>query len=199
MSIVAVMWPIYPSARQVLAVTLACWRRSWHWLCRKQAEKAAPPAGAGCKAALGGSANSSEPAAAAAADAAKQAAATAAAAAEAASNAAHEQKQKDEAAKRKHEEEVADMVAVRNEVRIAMDDALTIFDHAPRSGCPAPQQVKEASWVAFVIPVQSYVRGRPSQAMPCFQMKYLVELQWLQRGTWFWWVAAVTPLVFRQS
>ena len=70
------------------------------------------------------------------------------------------------------------MVAVRNEVRIAMDDVLTIFDTAPRSGCLAPQPAKEASWVAFVIPVQSYDRGRPSKAMPCFQTKYLVELQW---------------------
>jgi hypothetical protein len=147
----------------------------------KQAETAPPPAGAGCKAAIvGGSANSSEPAAAAAEEAAKQVAATAtaAAAAEAASNPAHEQKQKDEAAKRKHEEEVADMVAVRNEVRIAMDDVLTIFDNARRSGCLAPQQVKEAYWVAFVIPVQSYVRGRPSKATPCFQTKHLLELQW---------------------
>ena len=81
----------------------------------KQAEKAAPPEGARCKAALGGSANSSEPAAAAAEEAAKQVAATATAAVavEAASNPAHEQKHNDEAAKRKHEEEVADMVAVR--------------------------------------------------------------------------------------
>jgi hypothetical protein len=134
----------------------------------KQAEKAAPPEGARCKAAPGGSANSSEPAAAAAEEAAKQAAATVAVAVEAASNAAREQQQKDEAAKRKHEEEVADMAAVRNYIRIAMDDVLTIFDNAPRSGCLAPQQVKEASWVAFVIPVQSYVRGRPSKAMPCF-------------------------------
>ena len=68
------------------------------------------------------------------------------------------------------------MVAVQNEFRIAMYDVLTIFDNAPRSGCPAPKQVKEASWVAFVIPVQSYVRGRPSKAMPCFQ--YFLELQW---------------------
>ena len=111
--------------------------------------------------------------------AAKQAAATAtvAAAAEAASNPAHEQQQKDLAANRKHKEEVAYMVAVRNEVRIAMDDVLTIVDNAPRSGCPAPQQVKEASRVALVIPVQSYVRGHPSKAMPCFQTKYLLELQ----------------------
>ena len=65
-----------------------------------------------------------------------------------------------------------------NEIRIAMDDVLTIFDNAPRSGCLAPEQVKEASWVVFVIPVQSYVRGRPSKAMPCFQTKHLLELQW---------------------
>ena len=71
----------------------------------KQAETAPPPAGAGCKATLGGSANSSEPAAAAAEEAVKQVAATVAVAVEAASNAAHEQQQKDEAAKRKHEEE----------------------------------------------------------------------------------------------
>ena len=144
----------------------------------KQAETAPPPAGAGCKAAPGGSANASEPAAAAAEEAVKQVAATAAAAAEAASNVAHEQQQKDEAAKRKHEEEAADMAAVRNEIRIAMDDVLTIFDNAPRSGCPAPEQVKEASWVVFVIPVQSYVRGRPSKAMPCFQTEHVLELQW---------------------
>ena len=59
-----------------------------------------------------------------------------------------------------------------------MDDVLTIFDNAPRSGCPAPEQVKEASWVVVVIPVQSYVRGRPSKAKPCFQTKHVLELQW---------------------
>ena len=58
------------------------------------------------------------------------------------------------------------MVAVQNDVRIAMYDVLTIFDNAPRSGCPPPQQVKEAHLVVFVIPVQSYVRGRTSKAMP---------------------------------
>ena len=60
------------------------------------------------------------------------------------------------------------MAAVRNEIKIALDDVLTIFDNAPRSGRPAPEQVKEASWVVFVIPVQSYVRGRPSKATACF-------------------------------
>ena len=60
------------------------------------------------------------------------------------------------------------MVAVRNNIRIAMDDMLTLFDNAPRSGCLAAEQVKEAYWVVFDIPVQSYVRGRPSKAMPCF-------------------------------
>ena len=57
------------------------------------------------------------------------------------------------------------MAAVRNKIRIAMDDVL---NNASRSGCPAPEQVKESSWVVFVIPVPSYVRGRPSKAMPCF-------------------------------
>ncbi len=70
------------------------------------------------------------------------------------------------------------MAAVRNYIRIAMDGALTILYNAPRSGCPAPEQVKEASCVVFVIPVQSYVRGRPSKAMPCFQTKHLLELHW---------------------
>jgi hypothetical protein len=166
----------------------------------KQAEMAPPPAGAGCKVAPGGSANSSEPAAATAEEAVKQVAAAVAVAAEAAWNAAHEQQQKDEAAKRKHEEEAADMAAVRNEIRIAIDDVLTIFDNAPRSGCLAPEQVKEASWVVFVIPVQSYVRGRPSKAMPMlFRRSTCWSCSGLQRGTWWWWVAAMTPLVFRQS
>ena len=59
-----------------------------------------------------------------------------------------------------------------------MADVLTIFDSAPRSGCLAAEQVNKASWAVFVIPAQSYVRGRPSKAMPCFQTKHLLELQW---------------------
>ena len=112
-----------------------------------------------------------EAAAHAAAESAKKAAAEAAA--------AREQKQADEAAKRKQEEEVEEVAAMRNETRIAMDDVMTFFDNVPRHGCPAPAQVKHASWVLFVIPVQAYVRGRPAKAMPRFQTKYLQELRWV--------------------
>ena len=115
-----------------------------------------------------------EAAAHAAAEAAKKAAAEAAA--------AREQKQADEAAKRKQEEEVEEVAAMRNETRIAMDDVMTFFNNVPRHGCPAPEQVKQASWVLFVIPVQAYVRGRPAKAMPRFQTKYLQELQWVSSG-----------------
>jgi len=129
-------------------------------------------------------ANSAEPAAATAAEVAAKRAADAAAAAEAALKkaaedaAAHERRRKEEAAKRKSEEEAAEVAAVRNETRIAMDDVMTLFDNAPRPGCLAPEQVKAASWVVFVIPVQSYIRGRPKKAMPSFQTKHLQELQW---------------------
>ena len=44
-----------------------------------------------------------------------------------------------------------------------MDDVLTIFDNAPRSGCPAPQQVKAASWVAFCHSSSVICQGSPKQ------------------------------------
>jgi len=60
-----------------------------------------------------------------------------------------------------------------------MDDVMTIFDNVPRAGCPAPDAITSAPWVAFIIPVQSYIRGRPNRAMPVFQAKHLQELQWI--------------------
>ena len=60
-----------------------------------------------------------------------------------------------------------------------MDDVMTVFGNAPRAGCPAPDVIKSALWVAFVIPVQWYVRGRPNRTMPVFQTKHLQELQWI--------------------
>jgi DNA gyrase subunit A len=74
--------------------------------------------------------------------------------------AAHERQRKEEAAKRKCEEEAAKVAAVRNETWIAMDNVMTLFDNVTRPGCPAPEQVKAASWVVFVIPVQSYDDGK---------------------------------------
>ena len=74
------------------------------------------------------------------------------------------------------------MAAMRNETRIAMDGVMTFFNNVPRHGCPAPEQVKQASWVLFVIPVQAYVRGRPAKSMPRFQTKYLQELRWVSSG-----------------
>ena len=103
----------------------------------------------------------------AAQDAVDAAAATAKKAAE--DMAAEAKRQKVEAAERKRNEEDAEAQAVRNETRIAMDDVMTVFDNAPRAGCPAPDVVKSTPWVAFVIAVQSYIRGRPNRAMAVFQ------------------------------
>ena len=44
----------------------------------------------------------------------------------------------------------AEAQAVRNETRIAMDDAMTVYDDVPRAGCPAPYVIKSAPWVVFV-------------------------------------------------
>ena len=98
-------------------------------------------------------------------EAAAHAAAVAAAAEEAAKKAAAEAAA---AREQKEEEEAEEVAAMRNETRIAMDDVMTFFDNVPRHGCPAPAQVKHASWVLFVIPVQAYVRGRPANTMPRF-------------------------------
>ena len=100
-------------------------------------------------------------------EAAAHAAAVAAAAEEAAKKAAAEAA----AAREQKEEETEEVAAMRNETRIAMDDVMTFFDNVPRHGCPAPAQVKHASWVLFVIPVQAYVRGRPANTMPRFHTK----------------------------
>lgn len=120
----------------------------------------------------------------AAAAAAKRAAEDAAAAATSKKTAedaaaAEAQRRKAEAEERKHQAEEAEAQAVRNETRIAMDDVMTIFDNVPRAGCPAPDAITSAAWVAFMIPVQSYIRGRPGRTMPILQAKHLQELQWI--------------------
>ena len=46
------------------------------------------------------------------------------------------------------------MIAVRSQIRIAMDDAMAVFDNVLRSGCLAPEQVNEASCVVDVSLVQ---------------------------------------------
>jgi len=147
-----------------------------------QASMQAAPGGAQGESATSPGKENEDAAAAAAKQAAQDAVdATAATAKKAAEDMAAEAKrQKVEAAERKRNEEEAEAQAVRNETRIAMDDVMTVFDNVPRAGCPAPDVVKSAPWVAFVIPVQSYIRGRPNRAMPVSQTKYLQELEWMK-------------------
>ena len=109
----------------------------------------------------------------------KEAAAHAAAVAAVAEEAAKEAAAEAAAAREQKAEEAEEVAAMRNEARIAMDDVTTFFDNVPRHGCPAPAQVKHASWVLFVIPMQAYLRGRPGSTMPRFQTKNLQELQWV--------------------
>ena len=86
--------------------------------------------------------------------------------------AAEAKRQNVEVAARKRNEEEAEAVAVRNETRVAMDDMMPVFDNVPRAGCPSPDVTKSAPWVAFVIPVQSHIRGRPHRMMPVTQTKH---------------------------
>ena len=83
--------------------------------------------------------------------------------------AAEAKRQNVKAAESKRIEEEAEGQALRNATKIAMDDVMTIFDNVPRAGCPAPAVFKSAPWVVFVIPAQSYIRGRPNRTMPVFR------------------------------
>ena len=55
------------------------------------------------------------------------------------------------------------MTAVLNEVRIAMDDMMTIFEKFPCSGRPAPQRVKEAFGGAICHSGSVIHQGPPEQ------------------------------------
>ena len=84
-----------------------------------------------------------------------------------------------EAADRKKKEDAAETEAIRSEARIAIDDVLTVFNNIPRTGCPPPALVVRRPGVVYVVPTQSYVRGRPSNATPVLQMQGLESLEWI--------------------
>ena len=64
--------------------------------------------------------------------------------------AAEAKQQKVKAAESNRIEEEAEAQSVRNATRIAIDDVLSFFDNVPRAGCPAPDVIKSAPWVAYV-------------------------------------------------
>ena len=112
--------------------------------------------------------------------------------------AAEAKRQKVEAVEWTRIGEEAEAQAVRNETRIAMDDVMTVFDNLPGAGCPAPDVVKSAPRVAFVIPVQSYIRGRPNRTVPVLQTKHLQELQWITSKDMILVGCGHDPLLSRQ-
>ena len=109
---------------------------------------------------------------------AAEVASTATEAAAAAARAAAETLQRAaEQAERCKKAEEAEKHATQKETRIAMDDVLTVFDNTPRSGCPPPTIIRETKTSLFIIPTQSYVRGRSNIAVPTLQTKHLDVLE----------------------
>ena len=83
------------------------------------------------------------------------------------------------AAERKRKEEKMEADAIGSEARIAIDDVWTIYNDVPRKGCPPVTKVQSTQHVVYVVPTQSYVRGRPEAATPVLQMQGLEILDWV--------------------
>ena len=69
--------------------------------------------------------------------------------------------------------------SIRSEAHIAIDDVWTIYNDIPRKGCPPPEKVQSTRQVMYIVPTQSYVRGRPAQTGPVLQMQGLEILDWV--------------------
>ena len=78
----------------------------------------------------------------------------------------------------KQQEDLEKQLA-RNEVRIAIDDVLTVYDNVPRVGCPMPAILNKSSRALRIIPTQTCVRGRSNSAVPALQTKRLDVLTWV--------------------
>ena len=78
---------------------------------------------------------------------------------------------------RKEQEQESD--SIRSEARIAIDDVWTIYNDIPRKGCPPAPKVQRTQQVVYIVPTQSYVRGRPEAIVPVLQMQGLEILDWV--------------------
>ena len=78
---------------------------------------------------------------------------------------------------KKEQEQEAD--SIRSEARIAIDDVWTIYNDIPRKGCPPAPQVQRTRQVVYILPTQSYVRGKPEATVPVLQMQGLEILDWV--------------------
>ena len=83
------------------------------------------------------------------------------------------------AVERKRKEEKMEADAISSEARIAIDDVWTIYNDLPRKGCPPVPKVQKTHQVVYVVPTQSYVRGRPDAHVPVLQMQGLEILDWV--------------------
>ena len=82
-------------------------------------------------------------------------------------------------AERKRKEEKMEMDSIQSEARIAIDDVWTIYNDLPHKGCPPVAKVQACKTAVYVVPTQSYVRGRPGEAAPILQMQGLEVLDWV--------------------
>ena len=76
------------------------------------------------------------------------------------------------------QEEEEENNAICNEARLTIDNCWTIYNDIPRKGCPPVQRVEKNHQVVYVVPTQSYVRGKPEAQVPLLQMQGLEVLHW---------------------
>ena len=92
--------------------------------------------------------------------------------------AAAAEKERQAAIAEKKQEEDEEKNAICNEARITIDNCWTIYNDIPRKGCPPVQRVEKNHQVVYVVPTQSYVRGKPEAQVPLLQMQGLEVLHW---------------------
>lgn len=88
-------------------------------------------------------------------------------------------KERQAAEERKRKEEQMEADSICSEARIAIDDVWTIYNDIPRKGCPPVAKVQRTQQVVYVVPTQSYVRGKPEATVPVLQMQGLEILDWV--------------------
>ena len=92
--------------------------------------------------------------------------------------AAAAEKERQAAIAERKQEEDEEKNAICNEARLTIDARWTIYDDVPRKGCPPVQRVENNHQVVYVVPTQSYVRGKLEEKVPQLQMKGLEVLEW---------------------
>ena len=69
---------------------------------------------------------------------------------------------------------------VAEEARVRMDDALTVFDKLPETGCAKPSVLAARTGVLYVVPAPTQTRGpsKASRSVGCRKFAHCTAPEW---------------------